>query len=59
MWRDKNARKRRSSEGSYQGSLQRRCYTGGRIKGTTKNIGVGWREIGNDGRAGDRQEKRR
>jgi len=57
MWCNKNARKRCSNEKSCQEDSQQERYTDGRINGTTKNIGVGWRETGDDGRAKDLQEK--
>jgi len=58
MWRDKSKKKQRSNEENcWEDSWQER-YTDGRINGTTRNIGVGWREIGGDRRARDLQEKK-
>jgi len=53
MWHAKNMRKQHSNEENFQGGLRRRNYTGGQTSGMTRNIGVGWREIGDDGSAGD------
>ena len=53
MWCDKKARKQRSSEESCQEDSRQERYTDSWINGTTKNIGVDWKEIGDDGRAED------
>jgi len=57
MWRDKKARKQRSSEESCQKDSQQERYTDGQINSMTKNIGISWREIGDDGKARDPQEE--
>jgi len=46
-------KKEHSNEENFQGGLQRRNYTDDQTNDMTRNIGVGWRETGNDGRAGD------
>jgi len=51
MWCDKKARKQRSSEESCQEDSRQERYTDSWINGTTKNIGVDWKEIGDDGKA--------
>ena len=53
MWRDKSAKKGRSNKENYQGGLWRGSYMDGQTNSMTRNIGVGWREIGDDGRARD------
>jgi len=53
MWHDKSAKKGHSNEKNYQGDLQQRSCMDGQISNMTRNIGVGWREIGDDRRAGD------
>ena len=35
------------------GKFKQRCYMDGRTDDTTRNIGVGWREIRDDRRAGN------
>jgi len=52
-WRGKSVKKERSNEKNFQGSLRQRNYMDGRTNDTTRNIGVGWRETRNDGKAGD------
>jgi len=44
-------KKERSNEENFQGGLRRGSYTDGRTNDTTRNIGVDWKEIENDGRA--------
>jgi len=41
---------------SCQEDLRQRNYLGGRINGTTKNIGEGWREIGKNRRINNQEE---
>jgi len=53
MWHDKSVKKGHSNEKNYQGDLQQRSCMDGQISNMTRNIGVGWREIGDDRRAGD------
>jgi len=57
MWHDKSVKKQHSNEKSYREDSQQERYTDGRINSMTRNIVVGWREIGGDGRARDPQEK--
>jgi len=52
-------KKQRSNEESCQEDSRQEHYTDGQIKGMTRNIGVGWREIGGDRRARDPQKERR
>jgi len=52
-WRGKSVKKERSNEENFRGGLRRRNYMDGQTNDTTRNIGVGWRETGNNGRAGD------
>jgi len=58
MWRAKSTKKKCSSTENCQGGSWQEHYMGGQIKGTTKNTGVGWKEIGDDGRARNLQEER-
>jgi len=58
MWYGKNARKQRSNGESYQESSQQRYCIDGQTNDTTKNIGVGWRGIGRNGRARDPREEK-
>jgi len=53
MWHDKSTKKERSNKENYQGGLQRRSCMDGQTSSTTRNIGIGWKEIGDDRRAGD------
>jgi len=58
-WRTSGDRKRKkglSREGSYQGNLQQKNYLDGWTKGMTKNIGQGWKEIG-DGKEKGKESK--
>jgi len=52
-WHSKSVKKKRSNRENFQGGLRRRNYTDGQTNNTTRNIGVGWRETGDDRRAGD------
>ena len=58
MWRNKSAKKGRSNEENYQGGLWQRSCMDGQTSNMTRNIGEGWKEIGDDGRAKDQQEER-
>ena len=59
MWHGKSAKKVYSNEENYQEGLRRRRYTGGQTGDMTKNIGEGWKEIGGDERARNRQKEGR
>jgi len=59
MWRDKSAKKERSNEENFQEGLRRRNYMDSWTSNTTRNIGVGWRGIGDDGKAKDQREEKR
>ena len=52
--------KREHSEGEiYQGDLQQENYLDGQTSNTTRNTREGWKGIGDDGRARNRQEEGR
>jgi len=59
-WRTSGDRKRKkglSGEGSYQGNLQQKNYLDRWTKGMTKNIGQGWKEIG-DGKEEEKESEK-
>jgi len=59
-WRTSGDRKRKkglSGEGSYQGNLQQKNYLDRWTKGMTKNIGQGWKEIGDGKEEGKESEE--
>jgi len=59
-WRTSGDRKRKkglSGEGSYQGNLQQKNYLDRWTKGITKNIGQGWKEIG-DGKEEEKESEK-
>ena len=51
MWHDKSMKKGRSNKENYQGGLWQRSCMDDQTSNTTKNIGKGWKETGDDGRA--------
>jgi len=53
MWQDKNTRKKHSEEKNYQEYLWQENYLDGLTRDTTKNTGIGWREIGGNGKEND------
>ena len=58
MWQDKNVKKERSEEENYQGDLQQENCLDGQIKGMTKNIGEGWKGIGDSGKESDQRKEK-
>jgi len=53
MWHSKSVKKECFNEENFQGSLQRESCMDGQTSSTTRNTGVGWKETGDDGRAGN------
>ena len=53
MSQDKNMRKEHLEEENCQGDLQQENCSDGQIKGTIKNIGEGWKGIGDGGKESD------
>ena len=51
MWRNKSTKKGRSNEENYQGDLRQKSCIDGQTNNMTKNIGEGWKETGDNGRA--------
>jgi len=58
MWHSKNVKKKHSDRGNYWEDSWQRNYRDGQTSNMTKNIGVGWKETGGDGRARDLQKER-
>ena len=60
-WRtleDRKKKKRHSGGGNYQEDSQQENYLDGRIRGTTKNTGQGWKETGGDGKGEGKEDKK-
>ena len=53
MQQDKNARREHLEGKICQGDLQQENYLDGWIKGIIKNIGEGWKRIGDGGKKSD------
>ena len=58
MQQDKKKKKKYLREENCQEGLQQENYLDGQIKGITKNIGKGQKEIGDNGRADGLGEKK-
>ena len=58
MQQDKNTRKEHLEEENCQGDLQQENCLDGQIKDTTKNIGKGWKEIGDSGKKSDQGKEK-
>jgi len=56
-WRDMEDVARQESEESCQEDSRQERYTDGQINGMTKNIGISWKGIGDNGKARDPREK--
>ena len=55
---DKNIKKRCSKGENCQGDLQQENCLGGQIKGMMKNIGEGWKGIGDGGKKNDQGKEK-
>ena len=51
-------RKERLEEENCQGDLQQENCSDGRIKGTTKDIGEGWKGIGDSGKESNQEKEK-
>ena len=58
MQQNKNTRKECLEEENCQGDLQQENCLDGQIKGTTKNIRKGWKEIGDNGKESDQGKEK-
>ena len=58
MQQDKNARKECLEEENCQGNLRQENCLGGWIKGTTKNIGEGWKGIRDGGKESNQKKEK-
>jgi len=52
------AKQERSKGKSYQDNSQQENYLDGQTRGTTKNIGEDWREIGDSGKKNNQREEK-
>ena len=58
MQQDKNTKKKHLKGENCQKNLQQENCSDGQIKGTIKNIGEGWKGIGDDGKEGDQGKEK-
>ena len=58
MQQDKNMRKKRLKEENYQEDLWQENCLDGRIKDMTKNIGEGWKGIGDGGKKSNQEKEK-
>ena len=58
MQQDKNMKKKHLEEENYQEDLQQEYYLDSQIKGTIKNIGKGWKGIGDSRKEGNQGKEK-
>ena len=58
MQQDKNMKKEHLEEENYQEDLQQEYYLDSQIKGTIKNIGKGWKGIGDSRKEGNQGKEK-
>ena len=58
MQQDKNMKNEHLEEENYQEDLQQENCSDDQIKGTIKNIGEGWKGIGDSGKEGDQGKEK-